>query len=292
MVRSSVVVVAYNMERELPRTLATLATQAGVEQPEIIVVDNGSTVPIPPSLITSTPGARLIRIDDAPASPARACNTGIAAAENDLVGVIVDGARMASPGLLRWAQLAAESATRAVVTAPAYHLGPALQMSAEAHGYDTAVEDELLESIEWASDGYQLFSVSVLAASSGRGWFGPMGESSSLFLRRELWEEHGGYDEQFGRPGGGLVNHDVYRRACELREIDHVVLFGEGTFHQIHGGAATSGPSRHDELWAEYESIRGRPFVPPNPSTTYLGEIAPAAYPHLIRSAEWLQQNR
>ena len=67
-----------------------------------------------------------------------------------------------------------------------------------------------------------------------------MGESSSLFLTRELWRELGGLDERFALPGGGLVNHDLYRRACALDDVQLVVMLGEGTFHQIHGGASTS----------------------------------------------------
>ena len=292
MIEASIVVVTYDMGRELPRTLATLATQRDGDGLEILVVDNGSPTPVDEDLVRATPGARLIRIDDAPPSPAHACNVGIAEATNELVGVIVDGARMASPGLVRTAQIAATSSSRAVITAPAYHLGREIQMSAAAAGYDQSVEDGLLATVDWEGDGYGLFTICVLAASSSRGWFGPMGESSSLFLRRSLWEEHGGYDEVFDRPGGGLVNHDVYRRACELPEIDHFVVLGEGTFHQFHGGSATGGPSRHDELWAEYASIRGRPFTPPTPESVYVGTIPPTARRHLVRSIEWLEANR
>ncbi|MEM7139512.1 MAG: glycosyltransferase [Actinomycetota bacterium] len=283
MITTSIVVVAYEMARELPRTLRTLADQIDPATTEILVVDNGSPSPI---VVEADTGARVIRIDDAPPSPARAANTGIAAATGDLIGVIIDGARMASPGLIAMARRAAALGDRTVVTAPAYHLGSDVQMASAADGYDQDAEDQLLDSIDWRGDGSLLFGISVLAASSSRGWFGPMGESSSLFLTRTLWDEHGGYDEAFDRPGGGLVNHDAYRRACELPGITHVTLLGEGTFHQYHGGAATGGPSRHDELWAEYEAIRGVPFTPPRPATTYLGTVPDAARPHLERSVQ------
>ena len=148
---------------------------------------------------------------------------------------------MASPGLLSTACLAAAVAPRPIVTAPAWHLGPALHMHAEAAGYEQAAEDRLLEEAGWEKDGYELFSIATPAASSGRGLFGPMGESSSLFLTRELWTELGGLEEGFTLPGGGLVNHDLYNRACALDGVELVVMLGEGTFHQIHGGAATSG---------------------------------------------------
>ena len=155
--------------------------------------------------------------------------------------MIVDGARLASPGLLDAAQRADCAYPRSVVTAPAWHLGPALHAQAEASGYDRQAEDRLLDDAGWEDDGYTLFGVSTPAASSARGLFGPMGESSSLFLRRGVWDELGGLDERFDLPGGGLVNHDLYLRACSLPDIQLVVLLGEGTFHQLHGGAATSG---------------------------------------------------
>ncbi len=84
-----------------------------------------------------------------------------------------------------------------------------------------------------------------------------MGESNALFMSASLWSELDGFDEIFDRPGGGLVNHDLFRRACELPDVELVVLLGEGTFHQFHGGAATGGQALRDELWGEYERLRG-----------------------------------
>ena len=101
---------------------------------------------------------------------------------------------MASPGLLSTARLAALISPRAVVTAPAWHLGPDLQVHAQTTGYDQTAEDELLARASWENDGYELFSIATPAASSHRGLFGPMGESSSLFLRREQWDELNKFD--------------------------------------------------------------------------------------------------
>ena len=90
-----------------------------------------------------------------------------------------------------------------------------------------------------------------------------MGESNGLFMPKAMWEELGGLDERFALPGGGLSNHDLYRRACELDGAQLVVLLGEGTFHQIHGGAATSGRFGWDEMHDEYVALRGRAYQPP-----------------------------
>ena len=289
-VRLSVVVVAYDMARELPRTLSTLATPyqrgIGADDYEVIVVDNGSPVAAESSMAEPFPGRlRWERLDPAPPSPARAANHGIALAEGDLVALIVDGARLASPGLLATALRGASLADQPIVTAPAFHLGEVPHMRAAEVGYDQVAEDRLLASIEWQGDGYSLFGVSTFAGSSHRGWFGPMGESSSLFMCRELWDRLGGLDEAFDLPGGGLVNHDLYRRATETTGTELIEMLGEGTFHQFHGGAATSRRYSWAEMDAQYAARRGGPYRPPSADPLYIGRVPTSTLGHLERSA-------
>jgi hypothetical protein len=286
----SVVVVVYDMAREVPRTLRSLSPahqrEMKADDYEVIVVDNGSPEPVDPGLTASFDGRlRLERIDPAPPSPARAANHGLRLAEGNLVGLVVDGARLATPGLLAEARRAACLAPRPLITAPAFHLGPVRHMQAAEASYDQAAEDRLLAESGWEDDGYRLFEVSTPAGSWGRGLFGPAGESSSLFCRRATWQELGGLDERFALPGGGLVNHDLYRRACALEGTELIVLLGEGTFHQFHGGAATSRRHSWDEMEAEYRAITGVPHRPPGNSPLYLGPARPALLPLLERSA-------
>jgi len=284
------VVVAYDMARELPRTLRTLSPshQCGLaaDDYEVVVVDNGSPHPVDPSLVAGFDGRlRVERLDPAPASPARAANHGLGLAAGDLVGLIVDGARMVSPGLLSEARRAASLAPRPVITAPAFHLGPVRHMEAANAGYDQDVEDQLLARTPWETDGYRLFEVSTPAGSWGRGLFGPAGESSSLFCPRPLWDELGGLDERFALPGGGLVNHDLYRRACALEDVELIVLLGEGTFHQYHGGAGTTRRFSWDEMAADYQAITGIAHRPPAVTPLYVGRVRPALLPLVERSA-------
>ncbi|TIO54546.1 MAG: glycosyltransferase family 2 protein [Mesorhizobium sp.] len=75
----SVVVVAYNIPRELPRTLLSLATpyqqSVTTNDYEVIVVDNGSSPAVSESLVAGYgPNFRLLLIDDASPSPAAAVN--------------------------------------------------------------------------------------------------------------------------------------------------------------------------------------------------------------------------
>ncbi len=274
-VRLSVVVVAYNMERELPKTLLSLSPsmQRDVDEDdyEIIVVDNGST---PPVGVEAGGLATVLHMVNPRPSPAAAINRGLASATGDLIGVMVDGARLVSPGILRGALMAARLHPRPIISTLGFHLGPKVQMQSVSEGYDRKAEDALLASSGWEEDGYRLFGVSALAGSSADGWFLPMAESNALFMPRELWEELGGYDEAFSSPGGGLVNLDTYKRCSSLSQSQLIVLLGEGTFHQVHGGIATNAAASpwkafHDE----YVSIRGEAFQRPDVEAIYVGSI-------------------
>jgi len=293
----SVVVVVYNMTREAPRTLHSLSARyqrfIDVDDYEVIVVDNGSDPPFDPKVIEDLSGNfRLIRIDNASPSPAQAVNRGIAAAQADVIGVMIDGARIVTPGLLHFARHGARLYDRAVVATLGWYLGYDLQSWAMRVGYDQVREDALLASIGWPQDGYRLFEIATMDESSFDGWLGAIGETNGLFMRRELWTTLGGMDERFDYPGGGFLNLDTYRRAGELPDAELVILLGEGTFHQFHGGTATNAPvESFPEMiarWgAQYEAIRGCSFAPPNlkNSPTYLGTLPRPALARFVRSA-------
>ncbi|MEO8460648.1 MAG: glycosyltransferase [Dokdonella sp.] len=294
--RLSVVVVAYNMAREAPRTLRSLAAdyQRHIEATdyEVIVVDNGSMPALDPAIVEALPGNfHLLRIDPALPSPAQAVNRGLALAQGDVIGVMIDGARIATPGLLHFALGGAALYPHAVVASVGWFVGFDVQKFAIEGGHTKQREDALLASIDWPADGYRLFEIGTLDGSWVNGWFQPIAESNGLFLRREMWDTLGGFDERFDVPGGGLVNLDVYRRALELPDAELVVLLGEGTFHQMHGGTATNseidGFEETVQAWVkQYEAIHGKPWTfatPENP--TYLGTLPSAALAHFARLA-------
>jgi len=279
----SIVVVFHNMVREAPRTLYSLGReyqQRLVDNNyEIVAIDNGSDQPLDPRAIaTIDPPVRYHRHDTSSPSPAAAVNIGVGMAEGDLVAVIVDGARMSSPGLVGHTQRAAALTAPPFVAALSWHLGPAVQNESMLDGYSPAVEDRLLEEIRWPENGYALFNISTLAQSSRPGFLGGVPPECSWWaLRRSDFEELGGFDERFNSPGGGLVNHDFRNRVMTLPGISPIVILGEGVFHQFHGGVATNvSLDDHpiDLFQAEYEQIRSAAYAPaPTPPELYHGSM-------------------
>ena len=296
--RLSLVVVAYNMGRELPRTIHSLspAMQRGVDAGdyEIIIVDNGSTQPFDEaSCRRAVPGLRIEYMPDPTPSPVAAINRGLELARGDLVGVWIDGARLASPGLLETALMAARMHPRAVIGTIGFHLGPDVQMKSVHEGYDQAREDALLASVDWEADAYRLFGISSFAGSSANGWFMPIAESNALFMRRALWDELGGYEPAFRMAGGGLANLDIWRRACEAPGTRVIILLGEGTFHQVHGGVATNAERPMFPLFhEEYRRIRGQPFRAPDVDALFVGRVPEAALEKLAWSARRAMEPR
>lgn len=288
----SVVVISYNMPRELPRTIRSLSPsmQQGMSsgEYEVILIDNGSkTPPDSEALRRLLPGLIVHSVKDSYKSPCRAINLGLRMAQGNLVGVMIDGARIASPGLLEGALTASRLSPRSAVGTVAFHLGPEVQMDSILHGYNQKVEDRLLAESRWESNGYRLLDISVLAGSSSGGWFALPNETNALFMPRDLWQEIGGFDERFESAGGGLANLDVWKRVCEDPTIQVVMLLGEATFHQVHGGIATNSRD-HEAAVAgfsqEYKAIRGKVFTPPVAQPLFCGKMPPEALPSLAAS--------
>lgn len=284
----SIVVVFHNMSREAPRTLFSLseAYQTACDGfcYEVIALDHGSFPPLPPRLVEGFgPKFRLLRIDTDRPSPIIALNEAVRAARGHYVMINIDGARILSPGILSGIARSARLFEQAFVHTLAFHLGPGLQADTMLQGYDQQTEDGLLDQCRWREDGYRLFDISVLAKSSEGGFLSNLAESNCFALPRRTFLDLGGFHPGFRSPGGGLANHDLYKRASEHAGLVPVRLLGEGTFHQVHGGVATNAPkAKHP--WAlyahEYEEIYGRPWsLLSDQRPFYLGNLHASAKP-------------
>jgi cephalosporin hydroxylase len=275
----SIVICAFNMARELPRTLYTLSReyqQGAMDLDwEVVILDNGSQPPVDLAALQAiVPGVTITRPEMIKTSPAAAINAAMRPLQGRMIGLWIDGARLASPGIVRHAFEAWRADPTKAIGTLAFHLGQDVQMRSVFQGYDASTEDALLDAVDWRQDGYRLFDISVLAGSSSTGWFGCINETNGLFMDRALWDELGGLDERFEAKGGGFVNLDLWERAVAASQGHPWMLLGEGTFHQVHGGVATNGTAAdRAPMRAEYAAIHGRPFSPPTYQSRYVGSL-------------------
>lgn len=312
----SIIVVVFNMRREAPRTLFTLSPEYQNLDPElyeVIVVDNGSDPPLGVATVRSiSKDFKYVYLEPGNPSPAHALNLGARQAKAPLLGFMIDGARMLSPGILQYAIRASRCYEQPIISTLGFHLGFKPQPEALHKGYNQEEEDKLLATVDWRKHGYDLFRISTFAGSSRRGWFAPICESNCVFLSRDSFEALGGFDEAFGSPGGGMANHDFYRRACHLPGSQLVVVLGEGSFHQFHGGVAAGKPARNrlrmkllslwnrvfrngratDPLEAEYRQIRGQRFQADWVPCDFIGQLPPSLHPNMRESIRSLDKVR
>lgn len=279
----SFILIVYKMPDQAEKTLHSLsaAYQQGVTEQdyEVIVVENESSDVLGEERACQYGNnVRYFLRQETLSTPVPAINFGASEASGSHICIMIDGARMVTPGVVSYMRAAASLCESPVISVPGYHLGPKVQQQSMLEGYDRAEEKRLLDSVQWPEDGYRLFEIGCLSGSSAAGFFKPVGESNCICVTRELYQQAGGFDEQFTETGGGQVNLDFYKRCAELEETTLVTLLGEGSFHQFHGGitTGTKGDERKQAMidhFAQYAALRGGPYCPPAKRSIYLGAI-------------------
>jgi cephalosporin hydroxylase len=285
----SVIVVFYNMRREAGRTLHSLsrAYQERLEGTsyEVIVLENGSDE-------GQKLGAAFVRdfgpefryIDlaaDASPSPVRALNRGIAASRGRNLALMIDGAHVLTPGVLRFGLQGLATYAPAIVATQQWYVGPGQQGEAMDNGYDEAYEDRLFQRIQWPSNGYRLFEIGHFVGE--RDWLDGVWESNCMFVSRTQLEHVGGFEERFTVPGGGYANLELYERLGSSPDVTVCSIIGEGSFHQVHGGTTTNeaeASERRARVFGyagEYAQLRGRAFKGPGKPIHFVGRIASGA---------------
>jgi len=211
-------------------------------------------------------------------SPVGALNAVCKEASGDQLLIVIDGAHILSPGILELADRAFRLFPAPIIATVPFHLGPKSQNVSVMEGYNQQSEDALLERSGWRADGYRLFEIAASYADGSLGWFGCLFESGCLGICGKDYHSLGGFDERFQARGGGLANLDIFQRALSSADMQYVMLLGEGTFHQVHGGVASNAPpGQHpwEEFHREYVRIRGVPFTRTMRRPTFLGSLPP-----------------
>lgn len=292
--RISVLVVVHNMPGQAMNTLISLTPpyQRDVDPDlyEIVVVENRSAHTLDPEAVAALGGnIRYILRDEPGKSPAAAINAAIAAARGEFLCLMIDGARMVTPGVLHHAAMAFAITPDALVAVPGYHLGETDQHLQDNTEANKAVEQSLLRSIDWQNNGYGLFEISHQSGANPRGSLHSFIESNCLFVHRRHLAAIGNADESFQLPGGGALNLYIFRRLCLLPETVFFVLPGEGSFHQMHGGVTTT-PDKDREAFVarmkeQLHERLGEDFTSPRVAPIVLGRIQGMANRFLEDSA-------
>lgn len=277
----SIVINFYNNRREAMNSLYALSRtyQRGAEELEfeVIALDHGSSQPLAEADVRAFgPEFQYRYIETQSVSPAAAINAACRDTRGENLLVLIDGAHIVTPGVYELATRAFAQFPSPFIAMPPLHLGPKRQNESVLEGYNQHVEDELLARCDWKRNGYRLYSAAGAFADGGLGWFGCAFEAGCFGVRKRDYLALGGFDERFQSRGGGLVALDLFQRAVARADIEYVMLLGEASFHQFHGGVASNAPqAQHpwQEFHAEYERLCGKPFarVPRRPF--YLGNL-------------------
>lgn len=291
----SVIVIGYRMASQLHNTLLTLTAdyQRGVEESdyEVIVMENSSGENLPAHIVDGLPGNFHYTLrEETAATPVYAVNEAFERCRAPLICLMIDGARMVSPGILRTALDAFAITHDALVAVPGYHLGSDEQHMVEGVADQLAHEQALLGSVDWRGNGYELFSISTFSGANRRGYLQPIMECNCVFASRDSFAAIGYANTDFQLPGGGSINLHMYRSLGMLPGARLFVTPGEGSFHQYHGGVTTSS---YEEREAEIERHRVQlhsywpgGFHSLRREPTLIGKVPPQAQRFLQKSLE------
>lgn len=292
----SIVLIVYKMPDQAERTLHSLSVkyQHGVRECdyEVIVVENHSDRILGAERATCHGNnVRYFLRQETLRTPVHAINFGAAKARGSHVAIMIDGARMVTPGIVQQALKAFMIDPDGAVSAPGYHLGSKLQQIAVNEGYNEHAEAKLLQGIDWPKDGYRLFDIAVLSGSCRGGFFLANHESNFIATSLRKWRSIGGIDVRYDDFGGGMANLDLYKRLLESPNTPLYLLYGEGSFHQFHGGVTTGTPKdERDQVFkqikAQDQRIRGGSIEPPSVRPILFGVPHPSVYRFIRHSLD------
>ena len=135
----ALVVVVYDMPQQAERTIYSLTSryQQGVTEDdyEVIIVENRSDRTLSADFVEGLPDnfSYHLRHETQP-TPVHAANFGVRMSRRSHTAVLIDGARMVTPGVVKNLLRGHRMHRDSVVSVPGYHLGRQLQQRAVEHG--------------------------------------------------------------------------------------------------------------------------------------------------------------
>ena len=289
----SVIVICHEMAAQVNHTLYSLLPpyqqQVEKDQYDVVLIDNGSAHPLPTSIWHQSDNVRYHHVPRSKASrnPGVAVNWAVAANRSPMLCIMIDGANLLTPGVMRWGIDLASLSQQTIVEVRNWQLGPKPQIQSALEGYDTGAERALMHKTDWPDDPYRLFEIAAPSPANPRAFFGSAVECTCLFMSRALFDKIGGFDERYTEPGGGLCNADFFHRAAKASNRIFTVL-GEGAFHQIHQAPPPPGTSGEPAISKflrckkEYEKWSRPLRIPPDDYQSVLaGHVPP-------QSRRWL----
>ena len=289
----SVVVIAHNMRRQAMNTLYSLCADyqhhVSESRYEVIVVENDSADMLNPDEVAALgSNFHYLSRNETGVSPAAAINHALSLCRGQQIGLMIDGARMLTPGVIH-AALGALSQNDGLVVVPAYYLTEAGRSEGDPDSI-LALESELLDRLHWKQDGYQLFTEACFSNGNRHGYMEPIMECTALFCDAWRLQAIGGADEAFDLPGGGALNLHLFRRLATQGDCTMYVLPGEGNFHQFHGGTSTTAGPERDALVRRFkeqlDSYWPGGFKGVSREPVLFGSVGRHALPFLTQSAE------
>jgi hypothetical protein len=294
----SVIVIVYKMSRQAMNTLFSLSTACQLEvEPadyEVIVIENSSSdTLIADRVLALGPNFRYFLRQESRPTPVYAINFGVEQAHAAHICLMIDGARLVTPRLIRYTLDLIRLCNTGVIATPGYHLGEQDHRFNISANHNEQAERALLEKIGWPQNGYKLFEIACFSASNVHGYLHPMMESNCLTFNKRAFIDIGGANEGFQTPGGGSVNLDIYRQLVLRQESWLFILPGEGSFHQFHGGITTSESAELDKVLATHRDelikIRNKPYEAAKREPTLYGAISGPALRFLHLSSQAAQ---
>lgn len=256
----SIVIGSYELRHQIRKTIVSIMEaieRASMKDVEVVIADNSKENSVQDEIGEAREGIRVVECGMHDMSIHAAINKVAADTEGEYLCIMIDGARIWSPGILsKWKHL---MSTNTVVHVPNYQLGKSHQMYREKSGYSQETEESLLEAIGWPNlKTKQLIENSWCEEHAGCG--PKIFESNCLFVSRSLWKAVGGFDTAFRRKDGGFASADLLNRLnAEGGKLK--IISTEGTFHQLHDGSTTTNPDKTrralKEMTIEYKEIRG-----------------------------------